>query len=219
MEQVESLKTLLNAIPMWSTSIMITVSMTQTSFATHQANTMDRHLISNFEIPAGSFSVFMVATLIIWIGLYEWAMVPLLARYTGNIRGLSPKFRMGISLVVTSIAVAIGAITESVRRKMAIEEGLADDPNAIVDMSAMWLIPQFALLGAGDAFNSSGQVEFYMTRFSKSMSSIAVALYTCGMAMAALGGSVLVSTVDNVTSSGGKISWLSKNINEGHVDY
>ncbi|KAI7980138.1 Protein NRT1/ PTR FAMILY 1.2 [Camellia lanceoleosa] len=102
---------------------------------------------------------------------------------------------------------------------MAIEEGLADDPNAIVDMSAMWLIPQFALLGAGDAFNSSGQVEFYMTRFSKSMSSIAVALYTFGMAMAALVGSVLVSTVDNVTSSGGKISWLSKNINKGHVDY
>ncbi|THG09492.1 hypothetical protein TEA_000137 [Camellia sinensis var. sinensis] len=201
-EQVESLKTLLKAIPMWSTGIMVTVSMTQNSFATLQANTMDRHLISNFEIPAGSFSVFMVATLIIWIGLYEWAMVPLLARYTGNLRGLSPKVRMGISLVVTSIAVAIGAITESVRRKMAIEEGLADDPNAIVDMSAMWLIPQFALLGAGDAFNSSGQVEFYMTRFSKSMSSIAVALYTFGMAMAALVGSVLVSTVDNVTSSG-----------------
>ncbi|XP_028080096.1 protein NRT1/ PTR FAMILY 1.2-like isoform X2 [Camellia sinensis] len=218
-EQVESLKALLNAIPMWSSGVMVTVSMTQTSFATLQANTMDRHLISNFEIPAGSFSVFMVATLIIWIGLYEWAMVPLLARYTGNLRGLSPKVRMGISLVVTSIAVAIGAITESVRRKMAIEEGLADDPNAIVDMSAMWLIPQFALLGAGDAFNSSGQVEFYMTRFSKSMSSIAVALYTFGMAMAALVGSVLVSTVDNVTSSGGKISWLSKNINKGHVDY
>ncbi|KAF5947265.1 hypothetical protein HYC85_013222 [Camellia sinensis] len=218
-EQVESLKTLLKAIPMWSTGIMVTVSMTQNSFATLQAKTMDRHLISKFEIPAGSFSIFMIVTLIIWIGLYEWAIVPLLTRYTGNSRGITPKVRMGISLVVTSIAMAIGAITESVRRKMAVEDGVADDPNAIVDMSAMWLIPQFVLLGVGDAFNSTGQIEFYMTRFSKSMSSIAVALYTVGIAMAALVGSVLVSTVDDVTSSGGKISWLSKNINKGHVDY
>ncbi|CAL5392285.1 unnamed protein product [Camellia sinensis] len=218
-EQVESLKTLLKAIPMWSTGIMVTVSMTQNSFATLQAKTMDRHLISKFEIPAGSFSIFMIVTLIIWIGLYEWAIVPLLTRYTGNSRGITPKVRIGISLVVTSIAMAIGAITESVRRKMAVEDGVADDPNAIVDMSAMWLIPQFVLLGVGDAFNSTGQIEFYMTRFSKSMSSIAVALYTVGIAMAALVGSVLVSTVDDVTSSGGKISWLSKNINKGHVDY
>ncbi|GMP51932.1 hypothetical protein CsSME_00017964 [Camellia sinensis var. sinensis] len=218
-EQVESLKTLLKAIPMWSTGIMVTVSMTQNSFATLQAKTMDRHLISKFEIPAGSFSIFMIVTLIIWIGLYEWAIVPLLTRYTGNSRGITPKVRIGISLVVTSIAMAIGAITESVRRKMAVEDGVADDPNAIVDMSAMWLIPQFVLLGVGDAFNSTGQIEFYMTRFSKSMSSIAVALYTVGIAMAALVGSVLVSTMDDVTSSGGKISWLSKNINKGHVDY
>ncbi|KAL7248934.1 hypothetical protein ACSBR1_011167 [Camellia fascicularis] len=218
-EQVESLKTLLKAIPMWSTGIMVTVSMTQNSFATLQAKTMDRHLISKFEIPAGSFSVFMIVTLIIWIGLYEWAMVPLLTRYTGNSRGITPKVRTGISLVVTSIAMAIGAITESIRRKMAVEDGVADDPNAIVDMSAMWLIPQFVLLGVGDAFNSTGQIEFYMTRFSKSMSSIAVALYTVGIAMAALVGSVLVSIVDDVTSSGGKISWLSKNINKGRVDY
>ncbi|CAL5390165.1 unnamed protein product [Camellia sinensis] len=218
-EQVESLKTLLKAIPMWSTGIMVTVSMTQNSFATLQAKTMDRHLISKFEIPAGSFSIFMIVTLIIWIGLYEWAIVPLLTRYTGNSRGITPKVRIGISLVVTSSAMAIGAITESVRRKMAVEDGVADDPNAIVDMSAMWLIPQFVLLGVGDAFNSTGQIEFYMTRFSKSMSSIAVALYTVGIAMAALVGSVLVSTVDDVTSSGGKISWLSKNINKGHVDY
>ncbi|THG10103.1 hypothetical protein TEA_021673 [Camellia sinensis var. sinensis] len=212
-EQVESLKTLLKAIPMWSTGIMVTVSMTQNSFATLQAKTMDRHLISKFEIPAGSFSIFMIVTLIIWIGLYEWAIVPLLTRYTGNSRGITPKVRIGISLVVTSIAMAIGAITESVRRKMAVEDGVADDPNAIVDMSAMWLIPQFVLLGVGDAFNSTGQIEFYMTRFSKSMSSIAVALYTVGIAMAALVGSVLVSTVDDVTSSGGQL-FLMRAIND-----
>lgn len=38
------------------------------------------------------------------------------------------------------------------------------------------------------------------------------------MAVANLLASAIMSTVDNVTSKGGKESWVSKNINKGHYD-
>uniref|UniRef100_A0A5B7BHE7 Peptide transporter n=1 Tax=Davidia involucrata TaxID=16924 RepID=A0A5B7BHE7_DAVIN len=218
-EQVESLKSFLRVIPMWSTGIMPLVSLTQLSFSTLQAKTMDRHIMSNFEIPAGSFSAFMVVTLTIWVAFYDRVMVPLLTKYTGRPRGLSPVVRMGIGSLLSCVAMAVSAITESIRREMAIEEGLEDNPDAVVGISAMWLLPQFALLGLSEGFNAIGQIEFFYSQFPKSMSSMAMALFTLEMAVSNLVGSLLVNIVDSVTAEGANGSWLSKNLNKGHVDY
>lgn len=51
------------------------------------------------------------------------------------------------------------------------------------------------------------------------MSSIAVAIFTLGTAVANLVGSLLVNIVDGVTSKDGNESWLSSNLNKGHLDY
>ncbi|KAI3741669.1 hypothetical protein L1987_59343 [Smallanthus sonchifolius] len=91
--------------------------------------------------------------------------------------------------------------------------------NMAVDMSAMWLVPQYALLGLAEAFNAIGQMEFYYSELSKSMSSIAIAMFMVSMAISGLVGSLLINVVDTVTTKGGNISWLSSDINEGHVDY
>lgn len=209
-EQVESLKALLRVIPIWSTGIMMLVNLNQSSFATLQAKIMDRHVTSNFEIPAGSLGVFLMVTLTIWIAFYDRILVPPLARYTGRPRGLSHKFRMGIGLLLACAAMATSAVIESIRWRMA---------GASMGMSAFWLLPPIILLGLAEAFNAIGQIEFYYSQFPKSMSSIAVALFTVGMAFADLAASVLVSIVDSVTSRGGKESWLSSDLNKGHLDY
>ncbi|KAK9273043.1 hypothetical protein L1049_017850 [Liquidambar formosana] len=217
-EQVESLKSLLRVIPMWSTGIMIMVSLNQ-NFGTLQANTMDRHIFPNFEIPAGSFTVFTIVTLTVWVAFYDRLIVPLSARYTGRPCGLSLKVRMEIGLLLSCVAMAVSAVMESVRRRIAIEEGLEEQPNGTMDMSALWLLPQYALLGLAEALNAIGQIEFYYSQFPKSMSSIAVALFTLGMPVSNLVGSLLVNIVNAVTTKGGKESWLSSNLNKGHLDY
>ncbi|KAF8393393.1 hypothetical protein HHK36_021636 [Tetracentron sinense] len=218
-DQVESLKSLLRVIPMWSTGIMILVSMTQTSFSTLQANTMDRHITSMFQIPAGSFAVFTIVTLTIWVAIYDRTIIPLLAKYTGRLNGLSTKLRMGIGLLLSCLAMGIAAIVENIRRRIAIEQGLADNPSTVMNMSAMWLVPQYCLFGLAEAFNAIGQIEFYYSQFPKNMSSIAVALFILGMAVSSLVGSFLVNIVDGVTRTGGRESWLSSNLNKGHLDY
>lgn len=217
-EQVESLKSLLVVTPMWSSGIMLLVTLSL-SFTTLQANTMNKHITKNFEIPAGSFTIFMIIALTIWVALYDRILVPVIAKYTGHPRGLSPKTRMGIGLLLGAAAMATAAIVESIRRHVANEEGLEDKPEATVAMSAMWLVPQQVLLGLAEAFNAIGQIEFFYSRFPRSMSSVAVAVYTFGMALASLVGSVLVSIVDGVTGNGDNTSWISSNLNKGHVDY
>ncbi|XP_044472182.1 protein NRT1/ PTR FAMILY 1.1-like [Mangifera indica] len=218
-DQVESLKALLRIIPMWSTSIIVLVTLNQNSFAALQAKTMDRHVTSNFQIPAGSFTVFAVVTLTIWVATYDRVIVPILQKFTGNPCGFSPKIRMGSGLILSAVAMTVSAMVESMRRKTAIYEGLVDKPNIVMHMSAVWLIPQFCLLGLAEALNAIGQIEFYYSQLPKAMSSIAIALYTLGIAFADLFNGVLVKIVDGVTKQDGKESWLSNNLNKGHLDY
>lgn len=58
--QVEELKSLIKVIPIWSTGIMMSVTTTQLTFPVLQAGSMDRHITSNFQVPAGSFGTFTV---------------------------------------------------------------------------------------------------------------------------------------------------------------
>ncbi|XP_060208292.1 protein NRT1/ PTR FAMILY 1.2-like [Lycium barbarum] len=134
-EQVVSLKSLLRVVPMWSSNIMVQLSLNQFSFSTLQTKTMDRHIFSDFEIPAGSFSVF-ISTLIIWIDFYGRAFVPMMGRHTRQPGGL----------VLSSAAMTLSAITEGIRRHIA--------NYASVNMLAMWFMPQYVLLGLADAFNA-----------------------------------------------------------------
>lgn len=109
----------------------------------------------------------------------------------------------------------VAGLVENIRRHKAIASG----GQAVIHMSAMWLIPQYALNGLAEAFNAIGQTEFYYSEFPKSMSSIATCLSGLGMAVANLLASVILNLVDDVTKKGGKESWVSSDINKGHYDY
>ncbi|CAL0323218.1 unnamed protein product [Lupinus luteus] len=215
-EKVESLKAFLSVLPMWSTSIFMAP---QGSFALLQANTMDRRLFGNFKIPAGSFSFIMVVTLSIVIPLYDRIIVPWVTKYTGRPRGFSSKFRMGIGFLFTIASRVISSKVETVRRSAAIEQGFENQPNAEINMSALWLAPQFVMAGFAEAFSPIGQIEFFYSYFPKSMSSFAMAMLTLGLAAGDMTGSMMVNIVDKVTSKGGNESWLSTNINKGHLNY
>ncbi|WMV28672.1 hypothetical protein MTR67_022057 [Solanum verrucosum] len=148
------------------------------SFSMLQTKTMDRHMFPHFEIPAASFTMFLLIALTIWIIFYDRILVPLLSKYTGQPRGLSPVTRMRIGLIVSCMSMALSAITERIRQQKAIEEGHEGDPNALVDMSAMWFVPQYALLGMAEAAHTVGQIEFFYSLLPKSMSSFASAMHT-----------------------------------------
>ncbi|KAB2083321.1 hypothetical protein ES319_A05G258200v1 [Gossypium barbadense] len=219
-KQVEELKALIKVLPIWSSGIIIAVTISQQSFPVLQANSMDRHLIpGGLKVPAGSFGVFAMITLTIWVAAYDRIIVPLLSKFTKRSQGLSLKERMGFGLVISCVATAVAGLVESKRRAAAIRQGLADNPYGVVHMSAMWLVPQHCLIGLAEGLNAIGQIEFYYSQFPKSMASIGVALFTLGMAVGNLIGSLIVSILNKVTKTHGRVSWVSNSLNKGHYDY
>ncbi|XP_018673536.1 protein NRT1/ PTR FAMILY 1.2-like [Musa acuminata AAA Group] len=218
-EQVEVLKSVVRVLPIWSSSIMVAVVISQYSFPVLQAGTMDRHIGSKFQIPAGSFVVFSIITLTLWVAIYDRLVVPPLSKITGRPRGFSLRQRMGIGQVLSCMATAAAAVTEGARRRRAIEQGLADDPQGMVNMSAMWLVPQNCLTGLAEALNLIGQLEFYYSEFPRSMASVAVSLLTLGMGFGNLVSSVITALVNKISGADGGASWLDRNINKGHLDY
>ncbi|XP_057958620.1 protein NRT1/ PTR FAMILY 1.2-like [Malania oleifera] len=218
-DQVEELKAIIKVIPLWSTGILMSVSMNQGSFPLLQANSMDRCITSKFEIPAGSFGVFTVVAIVIWLPLYDRIILPLASKIMGKPVCLSARKRMGIGLLLSCMSMAVSAIVESHRRRTAVLKGFSDDPKVSVSMSAMWLVPQHCLGGFADCFNAVGQSEFYISEFPESMTGIASNLCGFGMSIANLLASFILSTVNNITRRGGRESWVSTDINKGHFDY
>ncbi|KAL2346927.1 hypothetical protein Fmac_000927 [Flemingia macrophylla] len=218
-DQVEELKALVKIVPIWTTGIMLGVNMSQGSFLVIEASSMDRHITSNFQIPSASFGTFMIVSLILWVIIYDRILVPVASKIKGCPARLGAKHKIGVSLITSCIAIASLATVESIRRKIAIEKGYSDEPQAVVNMSAMWLLPRQILDGLVEASSVIGQNEFFLTELPPSMSSLASTLSGLGSSVANLIASFILSVVDSVTGGGGHESWLSSNINKGHYDY
>ncbi|CAK7353258.1 unnamed protein product [Dovyalis caffra] len=218
-DEVEELKALIKVIPIWSTGILMSVNVCQNSFLILQASTMDRHITSKFEIPAGSFYAFLLLSSTIWIALYDRAIIPLASKVMGKPTRLGLKQRIGIGILLSSASMTVLAITERIRRETAIREGISDIPDAVMHMSAMWLLPFYFLLGFAEAMNGVAQNEFYYTELPKSMSSVASNLVGIALSAASLVASFIVSIVRGFVSGENQENWISSNINKGHYDY
>ncbi|KAI3775078.1 hypothetical protein L1987_49646 [Smallanthus sonchifolius] len=219
-EQVEELKSLIRVLPLWSSGLMMSINVSQSSFPVLQAKTMDRHLSSSstFQIPPASFPFFTIAMIAIWVILYDRVIIPLCSKTLRKQVHLGVKLRMGIGLVISTLAMIVSAIVEHIRRKKAIAEGVENEAEAVINMSAMWLIPQYCLHGLAEALSAIGQNEFYYLEFPKSMSSIAGSLFLGGMAVANLLASVILTMVEKLTRGRGKEGWIATNINHGRYD-
>ncbi|CAK7353260.1 unnamed protein product [Dovyalis caffra] len=200
----------------WS---LCTVDEVEELKALIRASTMDRHITSKFQVPAASFTAFQLFSSVVWIALYDRVVVPLASKIRGKPTRLSLKQRIGIGILSSSAAMAALAMIESVRRKTAIAEGFSDDPNAVLHMSAMWLLLYFAITGFAESFCGIGQNEFFYTELPKSMSSVASNLFDMGLSAANLVASLIVTIVRNFIKGEDHESWVSSNVNKGHYDY
>ncbi|GJN21435.1 hypothetical protein PR202_gb08907 [Eleusine coracana subsp. coracana] len=209
--EVEEVKMVVKLLPIWSTCILFwTVYSQMTTFSVEQATRMDRHLrpgsTSGFVIPAGSLSVFLFISILLFTSLNERLLVPLAARLTGRRQGLTSLQRVGTGLVFAVVAMAVSALVERMRRDAANDRGEA--------ISAFWLVPQFFLVGAGEAFAYVGQLEFFIREAPERMKSMSTGLFLVTLSMGFFLSSFLVFAVDAVT----KGAWIRNNLDAGKLD-
>ncbi|KAK9741653.1 hypothetical protein RND81_03G119800 [Saponaria officinalis] len=204
--EVEEVKMVLKLVPIWSTCILFwTVYSQMTTFTIEQATFMNRK-IGSFIIPAGSFSVFLFISILLFTSLNERVFVPISRKLTHNVQGITSLQRVGIGLVFAVLAMISAAIVEKQRRVLAV--------NHNVRLSAFWLVPQYFFVGAGEGFAYVGQLEFFIREAPEKMKSMSTGFFMSTLAMGFFGSSLLVSVVDLSSHN----HWLKSNLNTGKLD-
>jgi dipeptide/tripeptide permease len=220
--RVEELKSVIRMGPIWAAGILvITASSTQHTFSLQQATTMDRRLapgLSSFQIPAGSMTVFALLAMLLTLFLYDRALVPLARRATGLDRGISFLHRMGVGFALSALATLVAGVVERHRRDAAATSPGATDAGTS-PLSAYWLVPQYALHGIAEAFNSVGHLEFMYDQAPESMRSTATALFWLSISLGSYASTMLVDAVHRWSAGPGGSNWLPDNINHGRLDY
>uniref|UniRef100_A0A7N0TU99 Uncharacterized protein n=2 Tax=Kalanchoe fedtschenkoi TaxID=63787 RepID=A0A7N0TU99_KALFE len=203
--QVEEVKMVIKLVPIWSTCILFwTIYSQMTTFTIEQATFMNRH-IGTFNIPPGSFSFFLIFTILLFTSLNERIFVPMARKLTHTTQGLTSLQRVGIGLVFSILAMVASAVVEKRRRDMAHQQ---------IVISAFWLVPQFFLVGAGEAFAYVGQLEFFIREAPERMKSMSTGFFLSAISMGFFVSSLLVTLVDNVSQH----KWFRSNLNRGKLD-
>ncbi|XP_066331874.1 protein NRT1/ PTR FAMILY 6.4-like [Miscanthus floridulus] len=215
--EVEEVKMVVKLLPIWSTCILFwTVYSQMTTFSVEQATRMDRHLRrpgsgsgagGGFAVPAGSLSVFLFISILLFTSLNERLLVPLAARLTGRPQGLTSLQRVGTGLALSVAAMAVSALVEKKRRD-------ASNGPGHVAISAFWLVPQFFLVGAGEAFAYVGQLEFFIREAPERMKSMSTGLFLVTLSMGFFLSTFLVFAVDAATRG----AWIRNNLDSGRLD-
>ncbi|XP_022159218.1 protein NRT1/ PTR FAMILY 2.7-like [Momordica charantia] len=210
-EEVEDFKTLLRILPLWSTSIFLSVPIAiQASLTILQAVTMDRHIGPNFKIPASSFLVIVFISTTVFLILIDRFIFPLWEKFLGW--SPRPLQRVGIGHVLNVLGMVVSAVVESKRLKIANAHHLEGQPEAIVPMLSIWLFPQLVLVGIGEVFHFPGQVGLYYQEFPTSLRSTATAMISMVIAVSYYLSPALIDLLRRVTK------WLPDDINQGRLD-
>ena len=77
--------------------------------------------IGHFEIPAGSFSVFLFMSILLLTSLI---VIPIARKITRDPKGLSSLQRIGIGLALSGLGIVAAAICEKKRREMSCDQDI-----------------------------------------------------------------------------------------------
>ncbi|PIN10700.1 H+/oligopeptide symporter [Handroanthus impetiginosus] len=198
-QQVEDLKTLIRILPLWSTSILLSTPIgIQASLVVLQALTTNRYLGPHFQVPAGSMIVFTLLSTAMCLSLFDHCIWPLWKKVIHKNPTLLQQIGIGHVLNITSMAVS--ALIESKRRARS------------HSMSILWLVPQLAIVGFGEAFHFPGQVALYYQEFPSNLKSMATAMVAVLIGVGFYLSTLLIDFVRRVSG------WLPDNINDGRLD-
>jgi peptide/histidine transporter 3/4 len=160
--QVEETKLMLRMLPVWVTLFIPStlISHVSTLFI-KQGTTLNRHMGSHFQIPAGSLTSFFALSMVVSIIVYEKVLVRIFRRFTGNPRGITILQRMGIGIFVHMVSMAVASVTDVKRINVVKAHGLEGEAKAVSPLTVFILLPQFLLGGIAEAFLETAKLEFF----------------------------------------------------------
>ncbi|KAM3270349.1 protein NRT1/ PTR FAMILY 6.2 isoform X1 [Capsicum chacoense] len=212
--RVEEVKMMARLIPIWATTILFWTTYAQMiTFSVEQAATMERS-VGEFKIPAGSLTVFFVSAILFTLTIYDRFIMPLWQKLKGK-PGFTSLQKIAIGLVLSTMGMGIAALVEM--KRLSVAKSMGRNISSL-PISVFFLIPQFFLVGAGEAFIYTGQLDFFITQSPKGMKTMSTGLFLTTLSLGFFFSSFLVSIIKKVTGSNGGYDWLADNINYGRLD-
>ena len=217
-KEVEEVRIVFKILPIFASTMMLNCCLAQLStFSVQQAATMDTR-IGSFTVPPASLPVFPVIFIMILAPIYNHIIIPLARKATGTEMGITHLQRIGTGLVFSIVAMAVAALVEMKRKKVAMQSGMINSTEPL-PITFLWVALQYMFLGSADLFSLAGMMDFFFTEAPFSMKSLATALSWTSLAIGYYFSSVLVSIVNKVTSSFRHTPWLyGSNLNHYHLD-
>ncbi|CAK9182590.1 unnamed protein product [Ilex paraguariensis] len=221
--QVENAKVILGMVPIFCCTFFMTVCLAQLqTFSVQQGATMDTRITKSFKIPPASLPIIPIAFLVILVPIYDQVFVPFARKITGHITGITHLQRVGVGLVLSSLAMASAAIMEVKRKNIARTHNMLDAIPMFqpLPISVFWLSFQYFIFGIADMFTYVGLLEFFYSQAPIDLKSISTCFLWSSMAVGYYMSTVVVKTVNSatkgITRSGG---WLAgNNINRNHLN-
>ncbi|XP_047055466.1 protein NRT1/ PTR FAMILY 5.10-like [Lolium rigidum] len=210
---------LVKLLPIWLSSLVFATAIAQiTTLFTKQGSTMYRS-IGGLVVPPAALQSFISITYITLVPVYDRALVPLVRRLTGHPSGITTLQRVGAGMAMSCVTMAIAALVEAKRLRVAADAGLLDRPDVTVPMSLWWLVPQYVLIGLAEVFTYIGLEEFFYDQVPDAFRSVGLALSLSIFGVGNYASSALVAAINWATTRGGGESWFSNNLNHAHLDY
>ncbi|KAK4491623.1 hypothetical protein RD792_002378 [Penstemon davidsonii] len=222
--QVENAKILLNMLPIFCCTIIMTLCLAQLqTFSIQQGVTMDPTITKHFKIPPASLPIIPIVFLIILVPLYDQIIVPFIRKFTNVPTGITYLQRVGVGLILSAMSMAVAAVVEVKRKSVAKEHNMLDAIPLLmppIPISVFWLTFQFFIFGIADMFTYVGLLEFFYSQVPQDLKSISSCFLWSSMAIGYFLSTIVVKIVNSatkdITRSGG---WLAgNNINRGHLN-
>ncbi|KAI8528475.1 hypothetical protein RHMOL_Rhmol12G0151000 [Rhododendron molle] len=217
-QQVEDVKIVIKILPIFACTIMLNCCLAQLStFSVQQAATMDTR-VGSLTVPPASLPIFPIVFIMILAPVYDHLIIPFARKVTKSEMGISHLQRIGVGLFLSIVAMAIAALVEIKRKRVATENGLLDSPNPL-PISFFWIAFQYLFLGSADLFTLAGLLEFFFTEAPSRMRSLATSLSWASLAVGYYLSTVIVSIVNSATGHSKHQPWLSgTNLNHYHLE-
>ncbi|KAL8196504.1 hypothetical protein R6Q57_024799 [Mikania cordata] len=216
-KQVEDVKIILQLLPIFGCTIMLNCCIAQLfTFSIQQAASMNTK-IGSLNVPPASLPAFPVIFIIFLAPLYDHIIIPVARKVTKSEMGVSHLQRIGVGLLLSVLAMAIAALVEIKRKRIATRSGL--EQQEPLPITFLWVSFQYLFLGSADLFTLAGSLEFFYTETPETMKSLATSLSFVSLAMGYYLSTVIVSIVNGVTGMFGHRGWLSgENLNHFHLE-
>ena len=126
--------------------------------------------------------------------------------------------RMIAGFFFMGLAMIVAGIVEYYRKNARVLTNIkstCDDNIYVSDMSILWQVPEFILIGIGDVLASVSGLEFFNSQAPKHMKSFIMALFLVAHGI----GSFMIGLWVILANSDTDNKWITNDLNEGHLDW